>query len=305
MKIYFKRIILFLAMICGIFYFRQDKSAAIAVNKTQTQALPVIPAGEAMKVESREQIKKQLEEKIRKGKPLVVHIFVPLCDNDHQGIVPVNAQLGDGQNLRTNLYWGAGYGVKSYFKLKTDWKLCTSISDPHPDILERVVFYKKLSNGSQVYLVADAFRGDRMKQSLHAFFGSLSGIKKDSVQVNPSLRLRAASDADLLIFNGHDGLMDDTLTPYLNMDKKAKDVMIIACYSHSFFTPHLEMSGGYPLITTTGLLAPEAYAMHAAIENWALLKTDNEIRLATGDAYYAKHPSSTQGGCRGLFKTGW
>ena len=37
----------------------------------------------------------------------VVHVFVALCDNRHQGIVPVRAELGNGQDPRTNLYWGA------------------------------------------------------------------------------------------------------------------------------------------------------------------------------------------------------
>jgi len=45
----------------------------------------------------------------------VVHVFVALCDNEHQGIVPVRAELGNGRDPRTNLYWGAMYGVKTYF----------------------------------------------------------------------------------------------------------------------------------------------------------------------------------------------
>lgn len=54
---------------------------------------------------NREEIKINLQNKILQKQPLIVHVFVPLCDNDNQGIVPVSASLGDGQNLKTNLYW--------------------------------------------------------------------------------------------------------------------------------------------------------------------------------------------------------
>ena len=62
----------------------------------------------------------------------MVHVFVPLCDNEHQGIIPVNASLGNGMNLQTNLYWGARYGVKSHFKSLPAWKLLVSKKDPAP-----------------------------------------------------------------------------------------------------------------------------------------------------------------------------
>ena len=48
--------------------------------------------------------------------PLRVHVTVALCDNASQGIVPVPAAIGDGDDPRTNLYWGAMYGVKSWLK---------------------------------------------------------------------------------------------------------------------------------------------------------------------------------------------
>jgi hypothetical protein len=46
----------------------------------------------------------------------VIHVFVALCDNKYQGIVPVPAKIGNGQDPLNNLYWGAAYGIKSFFK---------------------------------------------------------------------------------------------------------------------------------------------------------------------------------------------
>jgi len=45
----------------------------------------------------------------------VIHVFVALADNVNQGIVPVSPSLGDGDNPKTNLYWGAAFGVKTFF----------------------------------------------------------------------------------------------------------------------------------------------------------------------------------------------
>ena len=53
---------------------------------------------------------------------LVIHVFVALCDNKYQGIVPVPAKLGDGANPKSNLYWGAGAGIKTWFSKKRGWK---------------------------------------------------------------------------------------------------------------------------------------------------------------------------------------
>lgn len=45
-----------------------------------------------------------------------VHVFVALCDNKYQGIVPVPAAIGNGQDPNSNLYWGCSAGIGTYFK---------------------------------------------------------------------------------------------------------------------------------------------------------------------------------------------
>ena len=36
----------------------------------------------------------------------VIHVLVALCDNENQGIVPVPAFLGNGEDTQRNLYCG-------------------------------------------------------------------------------------------------------------------------------------------------------------------------------------------------------
>ena len=75
------------------------------------------PPRNTIYLKDRTKIKERLQRKIKNKEPLLIHTFVPLCDNDNQGIVPVNKSLGDGFNLRTNLYWGALYVAKEQTNL--------------------------------------------------------------------------------------------------------------------------------------------------------------------------------------------
>ena len=66
----------------------------------------------------------------------VIHVFVALCDNVNQGIVPVSARLGNGEDPANNLYWGAAFGVKTFFSKSKDWNSSPD-ANPQPAILER------------------------------------------------------------------------------------------------------------------------------------------------------------------------
>src|SRR5688572_883025 len=113
----------------------------------------------------------------------VVHVFVALCDNDHQGIVKVSKTLGDGKDPEHNLYWGAGYGVKTFFARSPDWSEVTVNTPPAAPILRRAVFVsKKLA--TPVYVIADAYDGERIDTALNDFLAASAGKRKTAVLVN-------------------------------------------------------------------------------------------------------------------------
>ncbi len=253
---------------------------------------------------SRDSIKNVLAQKVQNNQPLFVHIFVPLCDNENQGIVPVNKPLGDGQNLRTNLYWGAGYGIKTHFKRLKEWTLLSSQLDIDSIVLERVIFKKKYPNGATVFLVADAYRGDKMHECLTNYFASLAGVKKELLKIDEKNEIKAFGKADLIAFNGHNGLMDSYADLFLNQDNRMRDAVSIACASHEFFRKHLNVARAYPLLTTTNLLAPEAYGMEAVIDSWAMLEDGKTIRKKVGAMYHKIHKCGIKGATN-LFHTGW
>lgn len=252
----------------------------------------------------RTKIKENLQYKIDNGVPLVAHVLVPLCDNDNQGIVPTTASLGNGLSLRSNLYWATSNGMKRYFKEKSDWKMLKlTIYNKDSTILERVVFKKKFNNSTEIILIADAYRGDRMKDCLIDFFHSLSGELTDTVFVDNDTIL-INSKADLVAFNGHNGLMDVTVDEYYNKDGIQKDAVVIACSSMYDFNERLNMLQAYPLVMTTNLLYPGAFVLEGVINNWALMKSDEKIRLSAGDAYHRVKQCGVNG-ARNLFSTGW
>ncbi len=76
-----------------------------------------------------------------------------LCDNEFQGIVPVPLKLGNGDDPKNNLYWGAAYGVKTFLQKTNEWSVIAATPNPKPGVLERCVFKHRTK---PVHLVADA-----------------------------------------------------------------------------------------------------------------------------------------------------
>ena len=253
----------------------------------------------------RDSILLRLRRKIAAGEVLIAHVFVPLCDNEHQGIVPVNARLGDGLNLRTNLYWGAGYGVKSFFLADKSWKLRQATPDPQPDILERVVFEKKFPNGARLLLVADAYRGDRMQACIHDFLHTLAGRRPDTLRLDGQTRPVAIGQPELAVFNGHNGLMDMSVPAVPQVPGlPCRDAAVIACASHRYFRQRLQCAGAFPVLTTRHLLAPEAYVLGALLEGWVAAEAETQLHVRAAKAYAQYQKCGYKGAYR-TFNAGW
>ena len=273
-------------------------SALTAVLLTSAVALHPAPP-----VADRSTLVAALQAKISQKKPLVAHILVPLCDNVNQGIVPVNSSLGNGQNPKTNLYWGAGYGIKTHFQRKAGYTQLSTAAPAEAHLLDRTVFSRTLPNGAKLLIVADAYDGAFMAQAIGDFYACLAGAKKGSIKADEQ-SIAAFADADLIALNGHNGLMDGQVDVPARKDTRARDAVVIACKSSGYFLAPLQELGAYPLLTTTGLLAPEAYVMEAIVSHWAQLKTGAEVRTAAGTAYNTYQKCGLKGATN-LFKTGW
>lgn len=234
-----------------------------------------------------------------------VHVFVALADNQHQGIVPVAAVLGNGEDPQRNLYWGSAYGVKSFFAHSADWVRVRCGDKPKPEILERCIFKYRAAN---VYLVADAYRGIEIRQAILDFLDSAAGGGAETVSVpdtQPQLKLQARGGANLVAYIGHDGLMDFQLTrfPQKKNDSR-RDAVVLACASKQFFAGPVKASGAYPLLWTTGLMAPEAYTLKSVLDGWIVGEGSEQVRDRAAAAYDKYQKCGLRAAHR-LFASGW
>ena len=229
-----------------------------------------------------------------------IHLFVALCDNRYQGITPVPAALGNGQNHNSNLYWGALYGVRTFFKKSGEWKLVAT-RKASGIILERLVFKHAAQN---YYLIADAYNGRYIKECTLDFLNSSCGAQKDTIQLG-GRTLGIGGNAALVAYIGHDGLMDFQLSEtFINTDDVQRGVIILACYSKRYFSPHLETANVNPLVWTTNLMAPEAYTLHDALSGYVIGEANEAVRERAAAAY-AQYQKCSLNAAKGLLVTDW
>src|ERR1051325_5842405 len=134
----------------------------------------------------------------------VIHVFVALADNVNQGIVPVSASLGNGDNATSNLYWGAAFGIRTFFSKNNDWELISVTPNPSPTILERCIFKHRHSS---TLLVADAYRGKEISQTIRDFLEAAAGKPGEQLKAR-DVQFHTGGSADLVAYVGHNGLMD-------------------------------------------------------------------------------------------------
>jgi len=235
----------------------------------------------------------------------LIHVVVALCDNQFQGIVPVPPRIGNGDDPANNLYWGAAFGVKTFFRKAQEWSLLADVANPRPGVLERLVFKHR---EKEIYLVADAYRGREIRMATWNFlqFAAGAGAEPVDVKTGPApLRLLAGGGADLVAYVGHDGLMDFSLPEAPRPeDDRRRQAIILACASKSYFAGPLQPTGAEPLLWTTGLMAPEAYVLKAALDGWIAGEDGNAVRRRAAENYHKYQRCGMNAALR-QFASGW
>lgn len=270
---------------------RQSNSADIKTNKAEIRVLKTQTVADDKPIIATPKANFESNAK-------TIHIIVALCDNRYQGIIPVPSSLGNGQDPKNNLYWGAAYGIKAYFKRSSEWRLINRTKSDSL-ILERVVFKHTEEN---YYVVADAYDGKFIRNATETFLKSSAGILKDTLRANDQT-LGIMGNAELVAYIGHNGLMDFSIEEeFTNSDSRKRDVIILACYSQDYFKSQLTKSNVNPLAWTTGLMAPEAYTIHDAITGYIKGETNEQIRLRAAKAYH-KYQKCGLGAAKNLLVT--
>lgn len=230
-----------------------------------------------------------------------IHVFVSLCDNLNQGIVPVSEALGNGQNPKSNLYWGVLYGMKTYFKRSLNWKMVKSVPSNDKRILERILFKHKTTN---TYLLADAYDGKYIKQCTIDFLKAVSGDFETIVNLDNRC-LKFGKESGLISYIGHDGLMEfDLHETFPSKDNQVRDAIVLACFSQGYFNKYLSQAKANPLVWSVGLMSPEAYTLKWAIDGWIKNESNEQIRERAAQAYNSYQKCGIRG-ARRLLVTGY
>jgi hypothetical protein len=239
-------------------------------------------------------VQDRLDADIAAGRPVIIHVVVALCDNDNQGIVPVSRILGNGRDPDKNLYWGAVYGVRTYLTRVAGWEKIASIKPENNRILDRIVLHSRMERGEKsadLYLVADACNGARIREAIQSFLQMAAGYSTEKISVlrgSVKEELAAGGSAHLVSYVGHDGLMDFSLPKVRASaeNRAARSAIVLACASEDYFPDHLQTADAHALLLTTGLMAPEAYTLDAAIRAWIEKGNAAAVTEASAAAYH-------------------
>lgn len=239
--------------------------------------------------------------------PLVAHVFVALTDNVYQGIVPVPAFLGNGDDTKQNLYWGAGYGMKTFFSKKSpNWKLESCRAPISSIILERCVFSS--TKGAATYLVADAYRGREINAAMVAFMSSAAGKlplhESFTDKGAKTVTIDAPHSAELSVYVGHNALMDassaSAVSQFASGNKEGRQAAVLACKSQSYFAGYIDQTGAQNFVTTYDFMAPEAYVVEGLVEAWRQGGSSDQARIQAARAY-AKYQKISEKTARRMF----
>ncbi|MBW2699520.1 MAG: hypothetical protein JRF33_01765 [Deltaproteobacteria bacterium] len=251
------------------------------------------------------QVQARMQADIDAGKPLVAHVIVALCDNVHQGIVPVKPFLGNGEDFKNNLYWGALYGVKRFLKNSGGWKQLSHTGKMPQGVLDRIVLVKKIKrNGKLVeaYVVAEAWQGSLIKEATGRFLNLAAGHDAQKLTLQNTKIIEAGGLAHLIAYIGHDGLMefDAPVQPEGKSGMAARSAIVLACMSKQYFKPLLDKAGAHALTLTTNLMPPEAYTLDATLKAWFEGKNARQSREA-GNRAFVKYQKCSIRAARRLF----
>ena len=237
---------------------------------------------------------------------VVIHTVVALCDNKNQGIVKVPEALGNGQEPKNNLYWGAMYGLKTYLTKKENWEKIYTEPDPAENILEEIILFKNYkANGKNIkaYLIAEAWDGKYIEDAIEQFLNYSNGLNVKECHIQHGgqvINIRSGGSANMLIYIGHDGLMEfDVDKPEDFGGNIPEFVSVFACKSRKYFRDKIHLPKDRLLLLTNGYMAPEAYSPAAAINQYVSGHHD-KIHQSVAEAY-DKYQKCGLKGAKNLF----
>lgn len=237
-------------------------------------------------------------EDVSAGKPLVVQVHVPLCDNTI--IACGNAKLGDGDNPETNLYWATTPGFGSWFARKASgWKRVLKLREGETgdkDVLALHVYRRSVTAPAawrkrgapakiEIDIVVHGWRGSAIDRALAAYAAEISGTSTRPITLDGAHSLDAGGAAQIIAWVGHNRLMDLDTFAWPAPGAKTTGTIAIACHTAAYMEDKVPSATRVPLLMTRDFLFANAAPLEATVLAFAAGGSYANIRLAAATAY--------------------
>ncbi len=227
---------------------------------------------------------------VKAGKPIVLHVTVPLCSNDQ--IDCGSSIAGKPGELEHNVYWGAAFGSRRFFERKRSGWERVEVKRGSGPRLERVVFRKEMPGAPwgraqpiEVIVVAQAFHGASIDEAVTSFYALATQGGTVSFDDRGKERTERVSVAG---YAGHNRLMDGLKLPKATSPSPSKTAIpsfVLACISEAYFGEALRRAGSETLVMTRSFMAPEAYLLDAIATGLGGGEPNKELRARAVKAY--------------------
>jgi hypothetical protein len=218
---------------------------------------------------------------LERGRPLVATVYVALCDNDSQGIVPVkNPRICDGRRPEANMYWATRGGLKGYLK-RAGWKRVSTVEEPRAGVAMEVVWHKRYrargelrkrgARGSfDVYLVSVVFWGDRIREANIEYLRAVNRDDSRRFDLGDRGEVVYGGASHVVGYIGHDYFFDvsdplELIAPTRGDSELHKGSFALACAGHQLIRPAITRDNSHILLLNRHLAFPGAWTVGGLI----------------------------------------
>jgi len=267
-------------------------------------------ADEALELERRESAAdlgafyRRLAGDIAAGEPIVATVYVALCDNDSQGIIPVkNRRICDGDDPARNMYW-VGKGALAGVAKKEKWERVSRVEATDEAVMVQRVWKRRMTPGGaleeagvtepfDLYVVGLAYRGSRIHD---AFVDYLGAVHNDggSVLETDGRSLEYGGAGHVVGYVGHDYMMDvmpgssqlgQVLEATRGDSKLDKGVFALACAGDSWIRPFISRENAYLLALNVYLAFPNARTIEGILDGIAAGEDGSQVHRRAAKAF--------------------
>jgi len=243
----------------------------------------------------------RLAAELAAGKPLVITVYVALCDNDSQGIVPVkNRAICRGDDPADNMYWASRGGLAGFMR-RAGWKRVAFAETPGGPILVRSAWRKVLLADGKLsergvkgpvptYVVGLAYRGREIRTAMIDYFHAVHRDAPLNIALETGETIAAGGASHAVGYVGHDYFYDTAepealLAEATGDSALAKGAFALSCTGNRLIRPGLLRPNVHILLLNRTLAFPGAWSVGGIAKGVASGRDGAGIRREAAAAF--------------------